>query len=61
VLGGLGSRGFTLAPVLAEHVAALAVGAPSPLPAGLQRIVAPDRFADRPAGAATLAGAGKVM
>ena len=35
VLGGLGSRGFTLAPLLGEHVAALALGAPSPLPAAL--------------------------
>ena len=49
VLGGLGSRGFTLAPLLAEHVAALALGAPSPLPAPLARTVAPDRFAQRAA------------
>jgi tRNA 5-methylaminomethyl-2-thiouridine biosynthesis bifunctional protein len=46
-LGGLGARGFTLAPLLAEHVAALALGAPSPLPAPLARIVGPDRFAER--------------
>lgn len=32
VLTGLGGRGFTLAPLLAEHLAAGAVGAPSPLP-----------------------------
>ena len=32
VLSGFGARGFTLAPLLAEHVAALALGAPSPLP-----------------------------
>lgn len=43
VLGGLGSRGFTTAPLLAEHVAAEALGAPSPLPADFARIVAPDR------------------
>ncbi|HXQ13159.1 MAG TPA: tRNA (5-methylaminomethyl-2-thiouridine)(34)-methyltransferase MnmD [Caulobacteraceae bacterium] len=55
VLGGLGSRGFTLAPLLAEQVAALALGAPSPLPASLARIVGPDRFADR--AARRLAGA----
>jgi tRNA 5-methylaminomethyl-2-thiouridine biosynthesis bifunctional protein len=48
-LGGLGSRGFTLAPLLAEHVAALALDAPSPLPRALARIVAPDRFAKRSA------------
>ena len=47
VLGGLGSRGFTLAPLLAEHVAAMALGAPSPLPMQLARIVAPGRFAER--------------
>lgn len=45
VLGGLGSRGFTLAPLLAEHVAALALGAPSPLPAQFGTLVSPDRFA----------------
>lgn len=35
VLGGLGSRGFCAAPLLAEHVAALAIGTPSPLAAEL--------------------------
>jgi tRNA 5-methylaminomethyl-2-thiouridine biosynthesis bifunctional protein len=49
LLGGLGSRGFTLAPLLAEHVAALALGAASPLPESLARIVAPGRFAERAA------------
>jgi tRNA 5-methylaminomethyl-2-thiouridine biosynthesis bifunctional protein len=47
VLGGMGARGFTLAPLLAEHVAALSLGAPSPLPAPLSRIVLPERFALR--------------
>jgi tRNA 5-methylaminomethyl-2-thiouridine biosynthesis bifunctional protein len=47
VLGGLGARGFTLAPLLAEHVAALTLGAPSPLPAPLARIVAPERSGRR--------------
>jgi tRNA 5-methylaminomethyl-2-thiouridine biosynthesis bifunctional protein len=47
VLGGLGARGFALAPLLAEHLAAFALGAPSPLPAPLARIVAPGRFAGR--------------
>ncbi|HEY3800275.1 MAG TPA: FAD-dependent 5-carboxymethylaminomethyl-2-thiouridine(34) oxidoreductase MnmC [Caulobacteraceae bacterium] len=47
VLGGLGSRGFCLTPLLAEHVAALVCGAPSPLPAGLATVVAPERFAQR--------------
>lgn len=44
VLTGLGSRGFALAPLLAEHVAALIVDAPSPLPRDLAAIVAPERF-----------------
>ena len=44
VLGGLGARGFTTAPLLAEHVAAHIHAAPSPLPAALQRVVDPGRF-----------------
>ncbi|WP_333587069.1 tRNA (5-methylaminomethyl-2-thiouridine)(34)-methyltransferase MnmD [Phenylobacterium sp.] len=44
VLGGLGSRGFCLAPLLAEHVAAQILGAPTPLPASLSRLVDPSRF-----------------
>ena len=47
VLSGLGSRGFCAAPLLAEHVAALACGAPSPLPARLAAIVDPARFERR--------------
>lgn len=43
VLGGLGSRGFCAAPLLAEHVAALATGAPSPLPRDLAARVDPAR------------------
>jgi tRNA 5-methylaminomethyl-2-thiouridine biosynthesis bifunctional protein len=49
VLSGFGARGFTLAPLLAEHVAALAMGAPSPLPGPLAWIVDPARFARRAA------------
>ena len=45
VLGGLGSRGFCVALLLAEHVAALATGAPSPLPADLAARVDPLRNA----------------
>ncbi|MBS0296626.1 MAG: FAD-dependent 5-carboxymethylaminomethyl-2-thiouridine(34) oxidoreductase MnmC [Proteobacteria bacterium] len=45
VLGGLGSRGFCAAPLLAEHVAAMALGTPSPLPRSLAGLVAPSRFA----------------
>lgn len=47
VLSGLGGRGFTTAPLLAEHVAALALGAPSPLPRELAQVVDPGRFAAR--------------
>ena len=49
VLAGLGSRGFCLAPLLAEHLAAQAVGAPSPLPVTLAELVDPDRFRRRAA------------
>ena len=44
VLGGLGSRGFCAAPLLAEHVAALVLGAPSPLPGDLAARVDPARL-----------------
>lgn len=43
VLGGLGSRGFCVAPLLAEHVAALITGTPSPLPHDLAARVSPSR------------------
>jgi tRNA 5-methylaminomethyl-2-thiouridine biosynthesis bifunctional protein len=43
-LTGLGSRGFSFAPLLAEHIAAEALGAPSPLPSALAALVAPERF-----------------
>lgn len=43
VLTGLGGRGFTLAPLLAEHVAARVLSRPSPLPRQLQRLVEPAR------------------
>ena len=47
VLGGLGSRGFTLAPLLAEHIASVALSAPSPLPRPLAELVDPARFERR--------------
>ncbi|HEX7946638.1 MAG TPA: FAD-dependent oxidoreductase, partial [Phenylobacterium sp.] len=49
ILTGFGSRGFSLAPLLAEHVAALALGAPSPISRPAAELVAPDRFARRAA------------
>ena len=49
VLSGFGSRGFSLAPLLAEHVAALALSAPSPIGRAAADLVSPDRFARRAA------------
>lgn len=46
-LGAFGGRGFALAPLLAEHVAALIAGTPSPLTAAMARLVTPTRFAPR--------------
>ncbi len=54
VLSGLGGRGFTLAPLLAEHLAALAVQAPSPLSVDLARRLAPARFPANPSPARPL-------
>jgi len=45
VLSGLGGRGFTLAPLLAEALAAQVLGLGGPLPRRLWEIVRPDRFA----------------
>ena len=45
LLGGLGSRGFCVAPVLAEHVAALILNRPSPMPRDLASRVSPRRAA----------------
>lgn len=47
VLGGLGSRGFCLAPLLADHIVALTLDRPSPLPADIAARVAPSRAAAR--------------
>lgn len=47
ILSGLGSRGLCTAPLLAEHLVALALDAPSPLPAEAARLVDPARFAER--------------
>ncbi|MFN3931935.1 MAG: FAD-dependent oxidoreductase, partial [Brevundimonas sp.] len=44
VLGGLGSRGFCVAPLLAEHIAATVLDTPSPLPVALAARVDPGRF-----------------
>jgi tRNA 5-methylaminomethyl-2-thiouridine biosynthesis bifunctional protein len=49
VLTGLGSRGFGLAPLLGEHLAASVLGGPSPLPRDLAALVDPGRFAARAA------------
>jgi tRNA 5-methylaminomethyl-2-thiouridine biosynthesis bifunctional protein len=47
VLSGLGSRGFCTAPLLAEHLVAKALGAPSPLARDLAVLIEPGRFAAR--------------
>lgn len=44
ILTGLGSRGFCLAPLLAEHLIAKALGAPSPLPRQLSHLAESRRF-----------------
>ncbi len=44
ILAGLGGRGFTTAPLLAEQVVAEILDAPCPLPADLAAAVAPGRF-----------------
>jgi tRNA 5-methylaminomethyl-2-thiouridine biosynthesis bifunctional protein len=44
LLGGLGSRGFTTAPILAEHVAAALTLSPTPLPREIQHLVDPARL-----------------
>ncbi|WP_293678135.1 FAD-dependent 5-carboxymethylaminomethyl-2-thiouridine(34) oxidoreductase MnmC, partial [uncultured Phenylobacterium sp.] len=49
ILSGFGSRGFSLAPLLAEHVAALAMHAPSPISRAAAELVSPARFAQRAA------------
>jgi len=44
VLTGLGSRGFCLAPLLAEHLVARTLGVPSPLPRQLSHLTESRRF-----------------
>lgn len=49
VLGGLGSRGFCLSPLLGEHLAALILDRPSPLPGPVAAKISPARPALAPA------------
>jgi tRNA 5-methylaminomethyl-2-thiouridine biosynthesis bifunctional protein len=44
VVGGLGSRGHALSPLLGRHLAALIAGAPSPLTTAAAHRLSPDRF-----------------
>ena len=44
VVTGLGSRGFTFAPLLAETLVSLALDAPSPLARSELELIAPVRF-----------------
>ena len=48
-LTGLGSRGFCLAPLLADQIAALALGRPEPVMREIAALVDPARFATRAA------------
>lgn len=45
ILSGLGSRGFCVAPLLSEHLAAVITDAPSPLPDAMEHRLSPARFA----------------
>ena len=45
-LTGLGSRGFCVAPLLGEHLAARILNQPSPLPLAAERRLSPTRFAN---------------
>ncbi len=47
VLTGLGSRGFTSAPLMAEYLVAMITGQPLPLEADLCKIIHPNRFTYR--------------
>ncbi|MCE3289602.1 MAG: FAD-dependent cmnm(5)s(2)U34 oxidoreductase [Caulobacter sp.] len=49
VLSGFGGRGFCVAPLLADHLAATVLGYASPLPADLADAVDPARFRKRAA------------
>lgn len=44
ILNGLGSRGFTSAPLLAQYLCAMIVGEPLPLEIDLCKIIHPNRF-----------------
>ncbi|HEY4585685.1 MAG TPA: FAD-dependent oxidoreductase, partial [Brevundimonas sp.] len=48
VLTGMGSRGFCVAPLLGEHLAALAMERPSPLSAEAARRLDPRRWPPQP-------------
>lgn len=43
-IGGLGSRGFTFAPLLADHIVSMALGEPLPLARQEAELVSPIRF-----------------
>jgi len=45
-LGALGSRGFSLGPILGEYIASLINNAPSPISAGIALAIEPLRFKD---------------
>jgi tRNA 5-methylaminomethyl-2-thiouridine biosynthesis bifunctional protein len=57
VLSGFGGRGFCVAPLLADHLAATLLGYASPLPADLADAVDPGRFRKRAARRTSQTGA----
>ena len=58
LLTGLGSRGFCVAPLLGEHLAAAILERPSPLPAETARRLNPRRHAPQPKTGADVDGKG---
>ena len=46
VIGALGSRGFSLGPILGEYIASLINNSPSPISSGIALAIEPLRFID---------------
>jgi tRNA 5-methylaminomethyl-2-thiouridine biosynthesis bifunctional protein len=47
LIGGLGARGFTTAPILGERIASEICGEPAPLPQAVLDAIHPARFLHR--------------
>jgi tRNA 5-methylaminomethyl-2-thiouridine biosynthesis bifunctional protein len=46
IIGALGSRGFSLGPLLGDYVASLVNNSPSPISSGIALAIEPLRFKD---------------